>query len=69
MKSKKKVLGVFKGSFETLTRYSGVYDTYQKKVLGILKGSFLRNLIVGVIAFQYHQRRNYEKKCWKLCLI
>ena len=41
MKSKKKVLGVFNGSFETYTRYSGVDDEEQKKkVLGVFNGSF-----------------------------
>ena len=31
MKSKKKVLGVFNGSFQTYTRYSWVADDEQKK--------------------------------------
>ena len=49
MKSKnKKVLGVFIGSFETYTRYSGVDDEKQKKkVLGVFNGSFLSNLVGG----------------------
>ena len=40
---KSKISGVFKGSFETYTRYSGVDGEKQKKkkVVGIYKGSFL----------------------------
>ena len=33
MKSEKKDLGVFIGSFKTYTRYSGVYDEEQKKII------------------------------------
>ena len=45
MKSKKKVLCAFYGSFKTYTRYSGVADEKQKKkVSGIFYGRFLSNL-------------------------
>ena len=52
MKSKKKVSVVFKGSFETFTRYSGVDGEEQKKFL-IFKSNFSKSLVRSVHSFFY----------------